>query len=71
MTPPLEEHGLADQLEPRCELERLILEHSLQLILGDKGTVTDFIGVDVKIDIGLDEQDVVNCAIVSIALCQW
>ena len=61
MAPPLEEHCLADQLEPWCELERLVLEHGFQLILGDEGAITDFVGVDVKIDIGLDEENVVNC----------
>ena len=69
MAPPLEEHCLADQLEPRCKLERLILKHGFQLILGDKSAVTDFVGVDVEIDISFDEEDVVNCASVNIALC--
>ena len=69
MAPPLEEHSLADQLKPRCKLERLILKHGFQLILGDKSAVTDFVGVDVEIDISFDEEDVVNCASVNIALC--
>lgn len=60
MVPPLEEHCLADQLEPWCELERLVLEHGLQLVLGDKSAVSGFVGVDVEVDIGLDEKDVVN-----------
>lgn len=60
MAPPLEEHRLADQLEPWCELERLVLEHGLQIFLGHVAAVTNFIGVDVEIDVGLDEEDVVN-----------
>jgi hypothetical protein len=60
VAPPLEEHCLADQFEPRCELERLVLEHGLQLVLGNERAVTDFVGVDVEVDIGLDEEDVVN-----------
>lgn len=68
VAPPFEEHGFADQLEPRCELERLVLKHGLQLFLSNEAGVTSFVGVDVKIDIGLYEEDVVNCASVSIAL---
>lgn len=69
MAPPLEEHSLADQLKPRCKLERFILKHGFQLLLSDKSAVTDFVGVDVKIDISPDEEDVVNCVFVNIALC--
>jgi hypothetical protein len=47
VAPPLEEHRLADQLEPRCELERLVLEHGLQLVLGHEGAVAGLVGVDV------------------------
>lgn len=60
VAPPLEQHCFADQLEPRCEFERLVLEHGLQLILGNEGAVTDFVGVDVEVDVGLDEEDIVN-----------
>jgi len=36
------------------------LEHGLQLVLSHKGAVADFIGVDVEVDVGLYEEDVVN-----------
>lgn len=65
MAPPFKEHCLANQPEPRCELERLILEHGLQFVLSDKAAVTDLVGVDVQVDISLDEEDVVNYTSVS------
>lgn len=55
VAPPLEEHCLADQLEPRCELERLVLEHGLQLVLSNEGAIASLVGVDVEVDVGLDE----------------
>lgn len=60
MAPPFEEHRLADQLKPRCKLERLILEHGLQLVLSDESAVAYFVRIDVEVDIGLDEEDVVD-----------
>ena len=61
VAPPLEEHRLADQLEPRCELERFVLEHGLQLVLSNEGAIASLVGVDVEVDVSLDEQDVVHC----------
>lgn len=60
MVPPFEEHALADELEPWRELQRFILEHSLEVLLRDPARISYFIRVDVEINIGLDEQDVVN-----------
>jgi len=64
--PPLEEHGLADELEPRSEAEALILEHGLELFRGDVFAVFGLVGVDVQVNVTLGEQDVVNCGYVSI-----
>lgn len=66
VAPPFEEHSLADQLEPRCELERLVLEHGLQLLLSNEAAVTDLIRVNVEVDIGLNKEDVVDCGRVSV-----
>lgn len=61
MAPPLEQHRVADELEPRGELEVGLLEHLLQLIGGDVAGVADLVGVDLEVDVGLDEKDVVDC----------
>lgn len=61
VVPPFVKHALADQFEPRCKLQRLVLKHGLEIVLGDIARVAHFIGVDVQVDIGLDEEDVINC----------
>ena len=69
MLPPLEEHGLADELEPRGKLQRGILKHLLELISRHVLGSLDFVLVDVEIDVGLDEEDVIDCTpLVSIAV---
>ena len=60
VTPPLKQHRVADKLEPRRELQPRLLEHLLQLLGGDVFCVAHFVRVLVKIDIGLDEKDVVD-----------
>lgn len=60
MVPPLVEHALADQLEPRRELERLVREHGFQVFLRYVAGVSDFVGTGVDIDVGFDEEDVVD-----------
>ena len=62
MLPPLEEHRVADELEPRRELERRVLELLLELLGRDVLRVPDLVGVDVQVDVRLDEQDVVDYA---------
>lgn len=47
MTPPLKQHGIADQLEPRGEFQTGLLEHSLQLISRHIGGVADLVGARV------------------------
>jgi hypothetical protein len=63
MLPPLEKHRLTDQLEPRRKDEFWVLEHDLQFVGSHVAAVFDFIGVDICIDVGLDEEDVVNWGI--------
>lgn len=60
MRPPLKQHRIANQLEPGRELERWVVELLLQVIGRDVLSGLDFVLVDVKIDVGLDEQDVVD-----------
>lgn len=58
--PPLEEHALANELEPWGEEERVVFEHDLEVLLGDVFGGLDFVGVHVEVNVGLDEEDVVN-----------
>ena len=60
--PPLEEHGLADELEPRGELERRVLEELLELVGIDVFGVANLVGAGVEVDLGLDEEDIVDCS---------
>lgn len=60
MVPPLVQHALADELEPGREFEGRIFEHSFQIVLADKARVAHLVGVDVQIDISLDEENVVD-----------
>lgn len=58
--PPLKEHGVANKLEPGCELELGVFEQLLELLGADVLRGLDFVGVGIDIDVGLDEEDVVN-----------
>lgn len=58
--PPFEQHCVAYQLEPWREFQRVVLEHCLQLALGNVFGVFDFVGVGRQVDIGLDEEYVVD-----------
>ena len=61
MLPPLEQHRFADELEPRRELELRVLEQGLQLLGRDVFRVLNLVLVDVEVNVGLDEEDVVDC----------
>lgn len=61
MRPPLEKHGFADELEPWRELQSVILEKFLETVFGDVLRSLHFVLVDVKVNVGLDEKNVVNC----------
>lgn len=59
-SPPFKEHALADKLEPGGKLEGVVLEHGLEVGFGDVFGGLDFVGVDIEVDVGLDEEDVIN-----------
>lgn len=63
--PPTEQRRGADQLEPWRELQRVDLEHFFQGILGDIFDILYFVWINVQVNVGLDEEDVVDCG-----LCQ-
>lgn len=60
MAPPFKEHSVANQFEPRSEFELGVGEHALEVFGGDVFDILNFIGVGYDIDVGLDEEDVVN-----------
>lgn len=60
MTPPLEQHRVADELEPRCEFQARLFKHGLQLVGGNIAGIPDFVQVGVQVDVCLDEKDVVH-----------
>ena len=60
MFPPLKKHALADELEPWGECEGVVLEHGLEVLFRDVFGVADFVWVGVDVNVGLDEQDVVD-----------
>ena len=59
--PPLEEHRVADELEPRGELQRRVVKELLELLGRDVLCGLNLVGAGVKVDIRLDKEDVVNC----------
>jgi hypothetical protein len=65
VVPPLVKHAFADQLEPGCEFERLVFEHGPKVFLRDESRVANFVRVGVEVNVSLDEQDVVDCIVVS------
>ena len=60
MLPPLEEHGVANELEPRSEDQLCIQKHGLELVGGDVAGIADLVEVWLKINIGLDKEDIVD-----------
>jgi hypothetical protein len=60
MLPPLEQQGVADELEPRSKLEGRVVEHRLESVRTNIPCVADLVRVWVEVDVGLDEEDVVN-----------
>ena len=60
MLPPFKQHRLAYQFEPWRELETVVLEHRLKFRLGNVSSIFHFVGICRVLNIGLDEQDVVN-----------
>lgn len=66
--PPAEQHSLTDEPEPGCIFQSLVnpglgldvLEHLAQLVRTDPAGSLDLILVDLQVDIGLNEQDIVD-----------
>lgn len=63
VAPPFKQHRVANELEPRRELQTGLLEHRLQVLGRHEPGVADFIHVGIQIDICLDEEDIVDCRI--------
>jgi len=62
LAPPLEQHRVADELEPWREDKPGLLKHLLQFRLRHVLRIAHFVGVDIQIDIGLDKEDIVDCS---------
>jgi hypothetical protein len=60
MGPPLKEHRVADKLKPWGELEVRIGELLLQNLRRNVLRRLHLVPVDVEVDMGLDEEDVVD-----------
>ena len=60
MIPPLEQHRVADQLEPRCKFQLTILEHGLQFVLRHITCVLHFVRIGFVVDVSLDNEYVVD-----------
>lgn len=60
MVPPLKEHRVADELEPRRELEAGVLKLLLELLGRDVLGRLDLVRAGRQVYIGLDEENVVN-----------
>jgi hypothetical protein len=60
MLPPLEEEGVADQLEPWGKFQTVVTKHGLQLFRADIARVADLVGVGDQVNVGLDEKDIIN-----------
>ena len=63
--PPPEEIRLANELEPRRELERVVLEHGLEIAFRHVLDIPHLVRVDIEIHVCLNEQDIVDCTRVS------
>ena len=63
MIPPLEQHCVADQLEPRSEPEAVVSKHSLKAILRNVLCILNLVRVGFVVDISFDDEDVVDCAL--------
>ena len=51
---------MADQLEPRREKQAGVVEHGLELVGSNILHISGLVEVRLQIDVGLDEEDVVN-----------
>lgn len=60
MLPPLKEQRIANELEPRSKFKLWILEHSFQSLGANVCGILDFIQVGLEVNVGLDEEDVID-----------
>lgn len=58
---------MTDELEPRRKLQARILEHVFQLLRRNISGVLCFVRISLDVDIGFDEEDVINYAMESSA----
>lgn len=58
--PPVKKQRVADELEPRGEFQARVLEHLLQAVGRDVLRGLHLVLAGVEVDVGLDEEDVVN-----------
>jgi hypothetical protein len=61
--PPLEEQRVADEFEPGRKLERGVIEHGLQSVSSNVFGIADFVQIGLEINVGFDEENVVNCMV--------
>lgn len=59
--PPRKKHRLADEFEPGSEDVLWVFEHRLQLLGGNIASIADFVQVGLKVNICLDEENVIDC----------
>lgn len=59
-SPPVKEESIADELEPRCELEAGVLKELLETVRAAVLSVPDLVRAGGKVDVGFDEQNVVD-----------
>lgn len=60
VSPPVKEERVADELEPGGELEARVVKQSLELVGADILGSLDLVGAGVEVDVGLDEENVVD-----------
>ena len=58
--PPLVQLFPTNEVEPWCKFQRLVLPHALQFLLGNVSGGLDLIRVGSVLNIGLDEQNVID-----------
>lgn len=58
--PPLKQHRIANELEPRSKAQAFILKHCLELVSSDIFVSLDLVRVDVEVDFCLDEEDIID-----------
>ena len=59
--PPLEQHRVTDQLEPRSEPEAVVLEHGLEAVLRHILRILNLIRIGFVVDIRFDDEYIVDC----------